>query len=521
MTELPPNLIDGLREGNEDAYRQLYELYGDQIYILAFGILQNGADAEDVVQKTFFHVYRKLSTLKNDKSFPKWLMKIATNEALMTLRYRKPVESYSDAPEDVASDTLQDDTMLPEIAAERSIEAEKLRAIIARLPEAQRRTLTLYYYHGMKISEIAEMMECSEGTVKSRLRYARIRVKDEWEKQEGERKHYGVMLPFGDVFVRLLKKSEPKKRPRAALWKRIRADLRVIDDPAALLDGGAKAAVPKMGAFVAVGVAVVLMASATMVGAAEDTGEPTGGYSGGRVQQSRTAETQPEQTVYYSDEDIVEDRIGEGAGNYGDTIYRYTQDEPVIQRQELQETPGDTEETQPTEPPTEAPTESPTEPPAEQPTELPTEAPTEAPTQTPLEKMLSGMSGSYKNVNESFPQDVSVNGGGMTIVDYDKEVTFESLRFNSAEQIAEGVYRFDLEQQERYDGMFNLWNGNYYQKGTSVSYLPQELREMFHSLGYWRYEIRYSVDDYRMQKDVLLLIDPQNENNYEYYYRAE
>ena len=83
------------------------------------------------------------------------------------------------------------------------------------------------------------------------------------------------------------------------------------------------------------------------------------------------------------------------------------------------------------------------------------------------------------------------------------------------------MHKIELAQQERYDGMFSLWSGYYYRQGTSVSYLPQELKELFRSLGYWRYEIRYSVDDYRMQKDVLLLLDPQNTSDYQYYYRSE
>ena len=520
MTELPHHLISDLRAGKEEAYQKLYELYSDQIYMLAFGILQNEADAQDVVQKTVFHVYRKLYTLKNDKCFLKWLMKIASNEALMTLRQRKPVESYGAQPDDISSDILQDDTVLPEVAAERGDEADKLNAIIARLPEAQRRTLTLYYYHEMKISEIAEIMECSEGTVKSRLRYARLRVKDEWEKQEGERKHYGVMLPFGEVFVRLIKQKEPQKRRKAALWKRIRARLGTVDDLYMRSGRNNKTAAARIGAYAAVGVAVVMLASATIAGVAEDVEEPSGGFGGGSSEKSRIAETQPEETLYYADEDFVRNRIGTGAGNGGDTVYRYEQYYPPVE-QEIPDIPEEIGAIPPTEQPTELSTEPSTEPPTESPTESPTQAPAEAPTQSPLEKMLTGMSGRYKNVNEAFPQDVSVNGGEMTIVDYSKEVTFDSLRFNSAEQIAEGVYRFDLEKQERYDGMFSHWNGYYYQKGTSVSYLPQEWREMFHYLGYWRYEIRYSVDDYRMQKDVLLLTDPQFENDFEYYYRSE
>lgn len=514
MTELPSNLIDDLRAGKDDAYQKLYELYADRIYILAFGVLQNEADAQDVVQRTFFSVYRKLFLLKNDKCFQKWLMKIASNESLMLLRHRKPEDLYGDESEDELSDVFQGEVMLPEVAAERSEEAEKLRAIIARLPEVQRRTLILYYYHEMKIREIAEVMECSEGTVKTRLRNARIRVKSEWEKQEGERKHYGVMLPFGDVFVRLLKQREPQKRRRSALWKRIRRRLGEPDD-FYLPTRRSNNVAARIGAYVAVGVVTVMLASATLAGAAEEFEEPSGGFNG-KTQQNNIAETQPERTVYKANEDIVQRRIGTGGNGGGDMIYSYEEYYPLVQ-QVIEGIPEEIDATQPTE----SPTEPPIEPPTELPTEAPTQAPAEAPTQSPREQMLAEMSGSFRIVHERYANTAAVSGGSLTVNDSGREVTFESLPFNNLEQVADGVYRFELAQQERYDGMFSLWSGYYYRQGTSVSYLPQELNELFRSLGYWRYEIRYSVDDYRMQKDVLLLLDPQNTSYYQYYYRSE
>ena len=212
MTEITQELLDDLRAGKSEAYEQLYNQYYESVYTLTYGILQNHDDAQDAVQQTFIHVFRKLSTLKNHGSFFSWLMRIANNEALMILRKRKrtPVPD-----EDIDVKILEqevDEPMLPATMAERHDTAEQLRRMIEKLPYEQRETLVLYYYHEMKIREIAEVMDCSEGTVKTRLRNARIRVKSEWEKQEGERKHYGVMLPFGDVFVRLIKQREPQKR---------------------------------------------------------------------------------------------------------------------------------------------------------------------------------------------------------------------------------------------------------------------------------------------------------------------
>lgn len=496
MTELPHHLISDLRAGKEDAYQTLYELYGDQVYMLSLGILQNEADAQDVVQKTFFHVYRKLYTLKNDKCFLKWLMKIASNEALMTLRQRKPVESYGDQPDDIRSDILQDDTVLPENAAEQSEEADRLRAIIARLPEAQRRTLTLYYYHEMKISEIAEIMECSEGTVKSRLRYARLRVKDEWEKQEGERKHYGVMLPFGEVFVRLIKQKEPQKRRKTALWKRIRARLGTVDDLYMRSGRSNKTAAARIGAYAAVGVAVVMLASATIAGVAEDVEEPSGGFGGGSSEKSRIAETQPEETLYYADEDIVANRMDTGAGNDGDYLYRYEQYFPPVE-QEIPDIPEEIGAI----PPTEQPTELSTEPPTESPTESPTQAPAEAPTQFPLEKMLTVMSGRYRMQGES--EDIEIAGGTLTLNQNTYGGMIGPFRFASVED-DDGIYAFRLEKPSDFDGFFDTWSGYMLPRGTAASRLPVSLQREMREGGYINYGVVYTDGAYRLQKDAIV-----------------
>ena len=134
MTEITQELLDDLRAGKSEAYEQLYNQYYESVYTLTYGILQNHDDAQDAVQQTFIHVFRKLSTLKNDGSFSSWLMRIANNEALMILRKRKktPVPD-----EDIDVKILEqevDEPMLPATMAERHDTAEQLRRMIEKLP---------------------------------------------------------------------------------------------------------------------------------------------------------------------------------------------------------------------------------------------------------------------------------------------------------------------------------------------------------------------------------------------------
>ena len=206
MEKMQSGMLDAMRKGDPVGYEQLYDRYSKRIYAMTYGMLQNHTDAEDAVQNTFIHVYEKLYTLKDCNSFDSWLEKIAYNEALLLIRKRKKMTLFNDDLEAKVTDQIQDELMLPEEIAERRDTAEKIRSIIAELPEAQRQTLVLFYYNNLKIKQIAEVMNCGENTVKSRLYYARRSIGkavDDLEKR-GEKLHSGAVLPFGELFARLL-----------------------------------------------------------------------------------------------------------------------------------------------------------------------------------------------------------------------------------------------------------------------------------------------------------------------------
>ena len=290
MKEVSQKLIDELRAGKSEAYAQLYELYYEPVYVLTYGILQNHADAEDAVQQTFIRVYRKLPTLKNDDAFSVWLMKIANNEALMLLRKRRPEADWDETAENIVLDQDQGEWMLPHILAERRDTAEELRRIIARLPEKQRETLVLHYFHDLKVKEIAEVMECTESAVKSRLRYARSFVSrevEELERKQGERLRFGAMAPFGEVITHLLRKTAQKKRRKAVVWKRITP---AVYDGSAFLSTAAATTKTGIAVKIAAGAAVLFVAATGIVGIAGGFGgnggeEKGGSFYGGSGQQ--------------------------------------------------------------------------------------------------------------------------------------------------------------------------------------------------------------------------------------------
>ena len=215
MEKMQSGMLDAMRKGDPVGYEQLYDRYSKRIYAMTYGMLKNHTDAEDAVQNTFIHVYEKLYTLKDYNSFDSWLEKIAYNEALLLIRKRKKMTLFNDDLEAKITDQIQDELMLPEEIAERRDTAEKIRSIIAELPEAQRQTLVLFYYNNLKIKQIAEVMNCGENTVKSRLYYARRSIGkavDDLEKR-GEKLHSGAVLPFGELFARLLLEDAERMDP--------------------------------------------------------------------------------------------------------------------------------------------------------------------------------------------------------------------------------------------------------------------------------------------------------------------
>ncbi|WP_405341855.1 RNA polymerase sigma factor [Ruminococcus sp.] len=299
MTEITQELLDDLRAGKSEAYEQLYNQYYESVYTLTYGILQNYDDAQDAVQQTFIHVFRKLSTLKSDGNFSSWLMKIANNEALMLLRKRKNIPVPDEDIELQVPEQSIDEPTLPATMAERRDTAERLRRMIEKLPYEQRETLVLYYYHQQKITEIAAIMGCSESTTKSRLRYARASVKKEveqWEKKNGERFRGVAAAPFGKVFVELLQKDAKQKRRRERTWKVILPALYTTSGSAGYAAGVFTTASSSLIVKLAAGAAACVIAVTGIAGVASGggNGEEKGGsfYGGSGQAQSQQQEAE-------------------------------------------------------------------------------------------------------------------------------------------------------------------------------------------------------------------------------------
>ncbi len=182
--------------GNPEAVNYLLEINAKYIYASAFAILKNKEDTEDAVQQSMIAVWQNIQSLGSVEAFDSWLYRIVYTRSLNILKASKSDELSFD--DEIINDYLDNESeselMLPSEYAERNDLRERLFKIINSLSAVQRETVVLYYYNEKTVGEISAIMDCSEGTVKSRLHLARKYIKNEIENYE--KKHNEKFFGF-------------------------------------------------------------------------------------------------------------------------------------------------------------------------------------------------------------------------------------------------------------------------------------------------------------------------------------
>ena len=168
-------LIIRLQADDLDALGDLYNLYRHQIYRTALAITHNTSAAEDILQECFLRVYKYADRIDADLPLAPWLYRVTVNLSYTwtkrNKRYRISLDGFIDRLVSPATHT-------PESSTEHSELQEKLQEAINSLPFGQRAVVVLHYLNGMSLKEIAEILDCPEGTVKSRLYHARESLRE-------------------------------------------------------------------------------------------------------------------------------------------------------------------------------------------------------------------------------------------------------------------------------------------------------------------------------------------------------
>jgi RNA polymerase sigma-70 factor (ECF subfamily) len=191
--------LEALKSGDRAEFARLVETYYELIYRLANKMLNDPQEAEDILQETFLKAYRYIDGFDGRSSLSTWLYRIATNEALMSLR-RKKLDTVS---MDETLDTMEGEVepiqivdwcCLPE-AELMSAEAQaRLNQATEKLPATLRVVFVLRDIQGLSTREVAEVLSLSETAVKTRLSRARLRLREDLSDYYSEKLRDGKQL---------------------------------------------------------------------------------------------------------------------------------------------------------------------------------------------------------------------------------------------------------------------------------------------------------------------------------------
>lgn len=174
-------MIRAVKAGDATAYRGLVEKYQTRVYHVVYGVVRNREDAKDLTQDVFVKAYRKLDGFREDSRFYTWLYRIAMNLAIdfTRRRARSPVSGLEDEVATRDADGGIADTHTAD-GPRRQLERKQLHTAIMdaveALPDNQKQVILLREVEGLSYKEIAEVLEIAEGTVMSRLFYARKKL---------------------------------------------------------------------------------------------------------------------------------------------------------------------------------------------------------------------------------------------------------------------------------------------------------------------------------------------------------
>jgi len=184
MTGNETELIMQAQRGNMNAFEQLVQLHDKRVLTIAAGYVHSADDAKDIYQEVFLRVYKGLPKFQYKSEFSTWIYRITTNVCLSHRSRRKRNLQTSldqnvddeDGQPHALKDTLSDTSTADQQTYDTEI-ALRVEQTLKTLSPRQRMVFTMKHYEGYKLKEIAEMMKCSEGTVKKYLFEATARLR--------------------------------------------------------------------------------------------------------------------------------------------------------------------------------------------------------------------------------------------------------------------------------------------------------------------------------------------------------
>ena len=204
-------IIRRVLAGDEAAFAELVNKYQKPVHTLAWRKIGDFHIAEDITQDAFLNVYQKLSTLKDPNQFSGWLYVITANLCATWLR-KKRIQTQP--LEDTETTMIQEDAYSQHVTEERSKTAsesqrEVVKQLLAKLKESERTVMTLHYLGEMTVAEISRFLGVSASTIKSRLRRARNRLKEEEPMIREALDHFQITPNLTENIMREISRLKP------------------------------------------------------------------------------------------------------------------------------------------------------------------------------------------------------------------------------------------------------------------------------------------------------------------------
>ena len=191
--------LEKVKNGDNDATTLLYEDAKDIAYNKAYSILNNHHDAEDIAEDSVLRAIEKIDTIKKPSEFPAWIRRVAENKAKDYIKKDKPTYMGEDF-EYTTNDLNSNQKVLPEKMADSQENIDLYKKLISKLTDDQRNALVLNRIEGYKTREIAEMLGCSENTIKSRIHQGEKKLVKEAENLKKKGYTLNGMMPL-DFFT--------------------------------------------------------------------------------------------------------------------------------------------------------------------------------------------------------------------------------------------------------------------------------------------------------------------------------
>lgn len=176
-------LIGRIQRGERELFYELIRPYERRVFVIAFAILRNEADAQDAVQDAFLKAFKYLSQFRHESRFSTWLIQVAINEARLRqrkshLEIMRPIENQENEDGTYTPRDFADWREIPLEVLERKEVREKLVAALGSLAQKYREVFVLRDVEHMSIEDTAQTLGISAGAVKTRLLRARLMLRD-------------------------------------------------------------------------------------------------------------------------------------------------------------------------------------------------------------------------------------------------------------------------------------------------------------------------------------------------------